>query len=779
MADAYTYAPIIRLPKSKSTLHRPHQQDLTSHSHRVEELFTDTLYFEGLTHAVSENDIRSLLEQYQPVDIHITHEEGSGYLRLSDSRLADRIYSLYNGFTFSDGSKLQFHLHGDRHYDPEPQGAILQVKGLGLQVDNHELYNLFRPFGPLFLCKPIVDSVGFRGTAFIQYFFEEDSENAQQHLHGKQLYGSHVLSVVSFLSKSNAPSKAVPHTSTSEKTEASHVDYLNLYIKNLDPMITSDNLRELFGRFGRIVSARVMSNPTTHQSKGYGFVSYGRSEEASAALQEMHNTMVGSKPLIVSYHEPKRPRQEKSIVGSTSPNPMHFGSNPMAVQNEYGFGPVSHPSDPMYCPPENRHPHDMMMMMHPSMHAPPPPSPAGTSGVGTGTGTTGGSTGAVSGLGIDNVDQLAMSIKDLSVGRHQPIPHPIQRKTSVADVHYASSNPNTTPMSTSYPSTLRLSPQFPSPPISGTSTGPSLASLASGLSVQQPPFSHDYKKPQGNTNGGGRPTLRRKGSIESICSVMTESTADVKYQRMSEAVSQCGQFGKNLPEIVDMLLTLKRKERSLCLFNQDFLREKIHLALEALEAFSEDQDDGEDDMTLTSTKYSEPSDTTAFLSPERTLSSTATTATSTHTHTHTILSSSRALSSPSPTTPSPTSLPLPETKSNGVVSAQHTVSPRMMKHYGTDRSDPKQHSHEKDIHQAAIVASLLESLSGKSSHEKKQLLGDRLFPLVKATGAKHAPKITIRLLDTIEIPELAQLMYNKTVLKERVDIAAASLKQAC
>lgn len=64
---------------------------------------------------------------------------------------------------------------------------------------------------------------------------------------------------------------------------------------------------------------------------------------------------------------------------------------------------------------------------------------------------------------------------------------------------------------------------------------------------------------------------------------MTESSAHIQRQRMTEAVRQCGSFGNELNDIVDMLLTLKRKERSICLFNPDFLENKINAALEALE----------------------------------------------------------------------------------------------------------------------------------------------------------------------------------------------------
>lgn len=84
---------------------------------------------------------------------------------------------------------------------------------------------------------------------------------------------------------------------------------MNLYIKNLEPHITSHELTHAFRSFGRIVSARVMTNPATGQSKGYGFVSFSKSEEAAAALKEMNGVLLGNRPLVVAYHEPRKPRQ--------------------------------------------------------------------------------------------------------------------------------------------------------------------------------------------------------------------------------------------------------------------------------------------------------------------------------------------------------------------------------------------------------------------------------------------------------------------------------------
>lgn len=106
--------------------------------------------------------------------------------------------------------------------------------------------------------------------------------------------------------------------------------------------------------------------------------------------------------------------------------------------------------------------------------------------------------------------------------------------------------------------------------------------MASRVSIQPVPI---YEKIQ------EEPELRRKGSHESIHSVMTESSARIQRQRMVQAVKRCGDYGNNLSDLVDMLLTLKRKDRSICLFNPDFLKVKIEAALDALEICEVDEEE--------------------------------------------------------------------------------------------------------------------------------------------------------------------------------------------
>ena len=61
----------------------------------------------------------------------------------------------------------------------------------------------------------------------------------------------------------------------------------NLYVKNLSVSIDDKKLRELFGHFGRIISARV-TRFENGKSKGFGFVCFSSPEEAMAALHGLN-----------------------------------------------------------------------------------------------------------------------------------------------------------------------------------------------------------------------------------------------------------------------------------------------------------------------------------------------------------------------------------------------------------------------------------------------------------------------------------------------------------
>lgn len=117
------------------------------------------------------------------------------------------------------------------------------------------------------------------------------------------------------------------------------IDFCNLYIKQIDPSISSNDLFNHFRSFGRIVSARVMRDELG-VSKGFGFVSYQTPQEAHLALTSMDGAFMGSKQIVVRLHEPKKLRAEKLAEqrargGSLSPKRASEALPGMALSEEH------------------------------------------------------------------------------------------------------------------------------------------------------------------------------------------------------------------------------------------------------------------------------------------------------------------------------------------------------------------------------------------------------------------------------------------------------------
>merc|ERR1719291_1582948 len=85
---------------------------------------------------------------------------------------------------------------------------------------------------------------------------------------------------------------------------------VNLYVKNLDENTTDESLKELFQSYGTITSC-VATKDGGDKCKGFGFVCFSTSDEATKAVTEMHLKVVQGKPLYVGLAEKKEARQER------------------------------------------------------------------------------------------------------------------------------------------------------------------------------------------------------------------------------------------------------------------------------------------------------------------------------------------------------------------------------------------------------------------------------------------------------------------------------------
>ena len=81
---------------------------------------------------------------------------------------------------------------------------------------------------------------------------------------------------------------------------------LRLYVGSLSYQTTEQELADLFGQVGQVVSATVITDRDSGRSKGFGFVEMSNDDEARKAIDQLNGTTLGSRQIIVNEAREKR-----------------------------------------------------------------------------------------------------------------------------------------------------------------------------------------------------------------------------------------------------------------------------------------------------------------------------------------------------------------------------------------------------------------------------------------------------------------------------------------
>lgn len=119
----------------------------------------------------------------------------------------------------------------------------------------------------------------------------------------------------------------------------------SIFVGDLGPEVNEYVLVNIFqNRFPSCKSAKIMSDPITGLSRGYGFVRFTDESDQQRALQEMQGVYCGNRPMRISTATPKN----KSQGGGGAP-PMNMASpmGGMYGMNPYGMSPFGAQPQPM------------------------------------------------------------------------------------------------------------------------------------------------------------------------------------------------------------------------------------------------------------------------------------------------------------------------------------------------------------------------------------------------------------------------------------------------
>ncbi|MGN0008927.1 MAG: RNA recognition motif domain-containing protein [Desulfovibrionaceae bacterium] len=81
----------------------------------------------------------------------------------------------------------------------------------------------------------------------------------------------------------------------------------SIYVGNLPWSATEDQVQELFGSYGKVLSVKLVSDRETGRARGFGFVEMDDAE-AAAAIEALDNSVFGGRTLRVNEAKPRAPR---------------------------------------------------------------------------------------------------------------------------------------------------------------------------------------------------------------------------------------------------------------------------------------------------------------------------------------------------------------------------------------------------------------------------------------------------------------------------------------
>ena len=173
------------------------------------------------------------------------------------------------------------------------------VNHLDESIDHKVLYDMFSAFGNILSCKVICDEHGSKGHGFVHFEKQESAQKAIENMNGKLIHNRKI-----YVGQYKSPNQREVERRDRAK------EFTNVYIKNFGESMTDERLEDVFGKFGPVLSVKVMTDESG-KSKGFGFVRFQYHEDAQKAVDEMDGKELDDTTIYVSRAQRKKERQKE------------------------------------------------------------------------------------------------------------------------------------------------------------------------------------------------------------------------------------------------------------------------------------------------------------------------------------------------------------------------------------------------------------------------------------------------------------------------------------
>lgn len=314
------------------------------------------------------------------------NSKGYGFVHYETAEAANNAIKHVNGMLLNEkkvfvGHHIPKKERMSKFEEMKANFTNIYVKNVDVEASDDEFRELFERHGEITSASLARDEHGkSRGFGFVNYVKHDAAATAVDALNDTEFRGQK-LYVGRAQKKHEREEELRKQYEAARLEKQSKYQGVNLYIKNLEDDVDDDKLREMFTSFGTITSAKVMRDtlpadrsetPSEEKkddkegeeekkegsgdeeskdkkendkvtikgekkilgkSKGFGFVCFSNPDEATKAVTEMNQKMIGGKPLYVALAQRKDVRKNQLEATIQARNQMR-----MQQQQQQQFG---------------------------------------------------------------------------------------------------------------------------------------------------------------------------------------------------------------------------------------------------------------------------------------------------------------------------------------------------------------------------------------------------------------------------------------------------------
>ncbi|KAK4284396.1 hypothetical protein QN277_001236 [Acacia crassicarpa] len=227
--------------------------------------------------------------------------EGYGFIEFYTRAAAERVLQTFNGTIMPNGGQ-NYRLNwatfsaGDRRHDDSPDYTIF-VGDLAADVTDYLLQETFRARYPTVKgAKVVIDRLTGRtkGYGFVKFGDENEQIQAMTEMQGV-LCSTRPMRIGPATNKNVGGQQKASYQNPQGSQNENDPNNTTIFVGNLDPNVTDDHLRQVFGNYGELIHVKIPAG------KRCGFVQFADRSCAEEALRILNGTQLGGQSVRLSW----------------------------------------------------------------------------------------------------------------------------------------------------------------------------------------------------------------------------------------------------------------------------------------------------------------------------------------------------------------------------------------------------------------------------------------------------------------------------------------------